>query len=132
MSDTVSLTVISNRFVSDVRGCPLVVDSFGTLIANTGGRDMRAGGRVLGGIARTWRSWFTRARFVWLDGSTFGRIPWSRSLATYFARRFRLIMPYGGDGPGAPGGLYAQVGGGGQSRAVAGKNRRTRLAWPGE
>ena len=92
VSDTVSLTVISNRFVSDVRGCPLVVDSFGTLIANTGGRDLRAGGRVLGGIAQTWRSWFTRARFVWLDGSTFGRIPWSRSLATYFARRFRLIL----------------------------------------
>ncbi len=111
VSDTVSLTVLSNRFVSDVRGCPLVVDSFGTLIASTDGRDMGASARVLGGIAGSWRSWFTRARFVWLDGATLGRIPWTHSLATYFASRFRRIMPYGGSSPAARGGLYVRVGG---------------------
>ena len=94
VSDTVSLTVVANRFVSAAAGCPLLVDSFGTLLADTGGRNMSAGHRILRGIAGTWRSWFMRARFVWLDGATFGPIPWDSALTRYFTSRFRRILPY--------------------------------------
>jgi len=69
---------------------------------------------------------------VFDGGATFGRIPWTRSLATYFARRFRLIMPNGGGGPPTPGGLYAQVGGSRQSWAAVGKRHRSPLVWRGE
>ena len=132
VSDTVSLTVVANRFVSAAAGCPLLVDSFGTLMADTGGRNMNAGHRILRGIAGTWRSWFMRARFVWLDGATFGRIPWDSALTRYFTSRFRRILPYGtAGGPGASGGLYVRIGGAGH--AHAGPPRRlVVVAWPRE
>ncbi len=112
VSDTVSLTVVSNRFVSDAAGCPLVVDSFGTLMADTGGRNMNAGNRILRGIAGTWRTWFMRARFVWLDGATFGRIPWNSALDEILHQPVQAHPAlYGGSGPGAAGGLYVRIGG---------------------
>jgi alpha-1,2-mannosyltransferase len=105
------LTVTANRFVPDAAGCPSLVDSYGTLIAMTDGRQLKANPQVLGSVTAFWRSAFAHATYVWLVAPTQGEIPWTRSLHDYFVSHFRLIglaSIYPG-GRGIPrGGLYVR------------------------
>ncbi len=84
-------TITANRFVPDTAGCPALVDSYGTLIAMTGGHQMQASRPVLDAVGAVWRSAFAQARYVWLVPPTQGEIPWTDSLHDYLVSHFRLI-----------------------------------------
>jgi alpha-1,2-mannosyltransferase len=86
-----ALTITANRFVPDTAGCPSLVDSYGTLIAMTNGRQLKASPQVLRSVDAFWRSAFAHATYVWLVAPTQGEIPWTRSLHDYFVSHFRLI-----------------------------------------
>lgn len=111
LTNAAALTITANRFVPDTAGCPSMVDSFGTLIAMTGGHNLAAKPQVLGSVDALWHSAFAHAAYVWLDGPTQGVIPWTRGLHDYFVNHFRLIglaSTQPGDRRVPRGGLYIQ------------------------
>ena len=105
-----SLTVSAGRFTSDTPGCPAMVDSYGTLLAMTGGHEMYASRQLVTSVTALWYAEFGRAHYVWLETGSQGQIPWTPALYTYFNRNFRLIgLVNGPGGRHVPkGGLYAR------------------------
>jgi len=91
LTNDAALTITANRFVSGTPGCPSMVDSFGTLIAMTGGYDWWASNRVQDTVTALWRSEFAQATYVWLQDPSQGQIRWTRGLHDYFLSHFRLI-----------------------------------------
>jgi len=112
VTNEASLTIMANRFVSNVPGCPSVVDSYGTLMAMTGGQNLGARPPVVRSVAEVWQTWFAHADYIWL-GSTGGenQIPWTHALYSYFAGHFRLVAMasrYPAHGNVPRGGLYVR------------------------
>jgi hypothetical protein len=83
-------TVAADRFYSDVRGCPTMVDSLGTLFTMTSGRSREATGAALRPVAALWQAGLERAGYVWLTANTVNQIPWDQRLYAYFCGHFRL------------------------------------------
>jgi hypothetical protein len=83
-----SLTISANRFTSATAGCPAIVDTFGTLLAMTGGRETGAPAEQVNSVRALLLSAFSRARYVWLEP---GQIPWTPRLDAYIDSHFRLI-----------------------------------------
>jgi hypothetical protein len=112
LTDTASVTIAINRFSARSPGCPAVVDTVGTLIATTRGKDFVAGPEVLQADTQVWQQAFEQAEYVWLignNGYTGARIAWTPALYAYFETHFRLIgLPssYLGVGNVPRGGLY--------------------------
>jgi hypothetical protein len=115
VTDTASATIAINRFDSSAPGCPLLVDSVGTLIARTDGQDLTAGPALLAADTAVWQTAFARAQYVWLvgnDGYTGARIAWTWSLYHYFISHFRHIAFFSGfrgHGDVPHGGLYIRT-----------------------
>jgi hypothetical protein len=116
LTDTASVTIVTNRFSASSPGCPALVDAVGTLIATTDGKDFVAGPAVLAADTRAWQQAFERAEYVWLvgnNGFTGARIAWTPALHAYFVSHFRLIGLVGsflGVGNVPPAGLYVRKG----------------------
>jgi len=114
LTDTASVTIVTNRFSASSAGCPALVDAVGTLIATTDGKDFAAGTAVLAADTRTWQQAFEHAEYVWLignNGFTGARIAWTPALHAYFVSHFRLIGLAGsflGVGNVPPAGLYVR------------------------
>ena len=116
LTDTASVTIVIGRFSTSSPGCPALVDTVGTLIATTHGKDFVAGPGVLQADTRVWQLAFQQAEYVWLignNGYTGARIAWTPGLLAYFVSHFRLIglpssFPGGGNVP--RGGLYVRRG----------------------
>jgi alpha-1,2-mannosyltransferase len=112
LTDTAAATVVIGRFSASSPGCPAIVDTVGTLIATTHGKDFVAGPGVLQADTQVWQQAFQQARYVWLignNGYTGARIAWTAALHAYFETHFRLIgLPssYLGAGNVPRGGLY--------------------------
>ncbi|HJY02810.1 MAG TPA: glycosyltransferase family 87 protein [Streptosporangiaceae bacterium] len=112
LTDTAAATVVIDRFSASSPGCPAIVDTVGTLIATTHGKDFVAGPGVLQADTQVWQQAFQQARYVWLignNGYTGARIAWTPALHAYFETHFRLIgLPssYLGAGNVPRGGLY--------------------------
>jgi alpha-1,2-mannosyltransferase len=112
LTDTAAATVVIGRFSASSPGCPAIVDTVGTLIATTHGKDFVAGPGVLRADTQVWQQAFQQARYVWLignNGYTGARIAWTPALHAYFETHFRLIgLPssYLGAGNVPRGGLY--------------------------
>jgi len=116
MTNDPALTIAADRFTSSVAGCPDMVDSYGTLITMTDGLTNHAARPALDKIAARWQSWFTRARYVWLETGSQGQLPWTHGLFEFFSHHFRLIGLGGGRSGLANvprGGLYLQSQGAG-------------------
>ena len=115
VTDTASATIAVNRFVAASPGCPLLVDSVGTLIATTGGQDLVGSQAARAADTRAWQQAFSQARYVWLignGGNTGARIAWTPSLGAYFGRHFRLLgyaSAFRGHGNVPRGGLYVRA-----------------------
>ncbi|HWN62414.1 MAG TPA: glycosyltransferase family 87 protein, partial [Streptosporangiaceae bacterium] len=117
LTDTAAATVVIGRFSASSPGCPVIVDTVGTLIATTHGKDFVAGPGVLQADTQVWQQAFEQARYVWLignNGYTGARIAWTPGLHAYFETHFRLIgLP--GSNPGLGnvprGGLYIRISG---------------------
>jgi len=110
VTNDASFTITANRFVSNVAGCPSVVDSYGTFMVMTDGYLGRAKPSVLRSVATAWQTWFAHADYVWLETSDLkGQIPWTHALYSYFSSHFRLVGLASHDrsaGTVPPGGLY--------------------------
>ena len=117
LTDTAAATVVIGRFSASSPGCPAIVDTVGTLITTTHGKDFVAGPGVLQADTQVWRQAFQQARYVWLignNGYTGARIAWTPALHAYFETHFRLIgLPssYLGAGNVPRGGLYIRISG---------------------
>ena len=115
LTDTVSVTIVINRFSSSAPGCPALVDAVGTLISTTDGKDFVAGPAVLAADTRVWQLAFEHAEYVWLignNGYTGARIAWTPALYAYFTSHFRLIgLPssFRGRGNVPRGGIYVRI-----------------------
>jgi Glycosyltransferase family 87 len=115
LTDTASVTIAINRFSARSPGCPALVDTVGTLIATTHGKDFMGGPAVLVGDTQVWQQAFRQAEYVWLignNGYTGARIAWTPALLAYFVSHFRLIglaSPRPGVGSVPRGGLYIRV-----------------------
>jgi hypothetical protein len=88
LTDQVSITILANRFYSDVPGCPQMVNSIGTDLALSHGRTPSDGAGSVPAVAAVWRQAFSHAQMVVLSSSSAGRIAWTPALRAYFAANF--------------------------------------------
>jgi alpha-1,2-mannosyltransferase len=114
LTDTVSLTIAANRFVSTAPGCPVMVDGVGTDYALSAGHNGVTDAGSAPAVESTWLSAFEHTRYVWLscvpaagtacESTANRRIPWTPTITTYFDSHFRQVRA-----PGLPGGLFART-----------------------
>lgn len=104
-TNDVSFTIGANRFFSAAPGCPVMIDSFGTLLAMTDGHWASPSRQQVDAVNALVRSSLSRASYAWIEP---GQIDWTRELRGYFDGNFRLIgLANSPATPGAPaGGLY--------------------------
>lgn len=95
VTDEVSMTITANRFVSDVPGCPLLVDSIGTDYALSHGRDPGTGAASYPALVQVWSDALAHAQYVWLSGREAHRVPWTPALLSYFQAHFTQIKGHG-------------------------------------
>jgi hypothetical protein len=95
LTDEVSITIMANRFYSDVPGCPQMVGSIGTDLALSHGRTPSDGAGYVPAVAAAWHKAFAHAQFVLLSQSNEARIAWTPALTAYFAANFvQLKSPW--------------------------------------
>jgi len=105
LADEVSFSVMADRLVSDVPGCPLLLDATGTNYAYSGGRDPETGAAAFARVDAVWTYAFDRAQYVWLSGLNNHRVAWTPQLRSYFRSHFTLILRAGNAGA-----LYRRIG----------------------
>jgi alpha-1,2-mannosyltransferase len=88
LTDQVSMTILANRFYSDVPGCPQMVDGLATALALSNGKKPQDGAGYVPAVAAVWRQAFARAQIVLLSHNNTGRIAWTPALKAYFAANF--------------------------------------------
>jgi hypothetical protein len=110
VTNDASLTIVANRFVSNVADCPSVVDSYGSFLAMTDGWTTGARPPVIRAAVRTWETWLAHAVYLWINRASIGgQLPWTPALYSYIVSHFRLVA-LAGDRPAQDniprGGLY--------------------------
>jgi len=105
LADEVSFAVMTNRLVSDVPGCSLLLDATGTNYALSHGRDPETGAAKYKAVDAVWTYAFDHAQYVWLSGLNHHRVAWTPALETYFSAHFTRIL-YAGHA----GALYRRIG----------------------
>jgi len=88
LADNVAYTVVTNRFISNVPGCPTIDDGTGANYALSNGRSTATGAGSVPAVAAMWRSAFQHAQYVWLTGLNHRRIAWTPALTAYFDANF--------------------------------------------
>jgi alpha-1,2-mannosyltransferase len=88
LTDQASLTILANRFVSNVPGCPQLVDGLGTDLALGHGRTPAHGVGYVPAVAQVWRQAFDHAQYVLLSDNNGARIAWTPALEAYFHSHF--------------------------------------------
>jgi alpha-1,2-mannosyltransferase len=95
LTDQVSMTILADRFYSDVPGCSQMVDGLGTDEALSHGEKPSNGAGSVPAVAAVWRQAFSHAQFVLLSPNNVGRIAWTPSLKAYFGANFvQLKSPW--------------------------------------
>jgi hypothetical protein len=95
LTDQVSMTILANRFYSDVPGCPQMVNGIGTDLALSHGRTPSDGAGYVPAVAAVWRQAFSHAQLVMLSSKNEGRIAWTPALKAYFDANFvQLKSPW--------------------------------------
>jgi alpha-1,2-mannosyltransferase len=105
LADEVSFSVMTNRLVSDVPGCSLLLDATGTNYAFSHGRDPETGAAKYKAVDAVWTYAFDHAQYVWLSGLNYHRVAWTPALRTYFSAHFTRILHAGNAGS-----LYRRIG----------------------
>ena len=105
LTDQVSLTILANRFVSDVPGCSQMDDGLGTDLALSQGLTPATGAGRVPAVAATWRAAFGHAQYVWLSRENHRRIAWTPALRAYFHNNFVEVFRSGTRDT-----LYARIG----------------------
>lgn len=105
LADEVSFAVMTNRLVSDVPGCSLLLDATGTNYALSHGRDPETGAAKYKAVDAVWTYAFDHAQYVWLSGLNHHRVAWTPALQRYFSAHFTRIL-----NAGHAGALYRRTG----------------------
>jgi hypothetical protein len=107
VTDEVSLTIAADRFTGLPPGCPVIVDSLASTLVLSNGVSVYAGADQCAVCVATWKSWFSKADYVWLSPSQGSRrrIPWTPALSDWFNVTFVKVGHYS---PGI-GQLYKRV-----------------------
>jgi alpha-1,2-mannosyltransferase len=105
LADEVSFSVATNRLVSDVPGCSLLLDATGTNYALSHGRDPETGAAKYKAVDAVWTYAFDHAQYVWLSGLNNHRVAWTPALRSYFSAHFTRILHAGNAGS-----LYRRIG----------------------
>jgi alpha-1,2-mannosyltransferase len=105
LADEVSFAVMTNRLVSNVPGCSLLLDSTGTNYAYSHGRDPETGAAAFPRVDAVWAYAFDHAQYVWLSRLSNHRVAWTPQLRAYFQAHFTRIL-----NAGAAGALYRRIG----------------------
>jgi hypothetical protein len=100
----VSFAVMTNRLVSDVPGCSLLLDGTGTNFALSHGRDPETGAARSPRVNAVWTYAFEHAQYVWLSRLNNHRVAWTPQLRSYFQAHFTRILSAG-----AAGALYRRT-----------------------
>jgi hypothetical protein len=88
LADNSAYTLVANRFLSNVPGCPVIDDGTGANYALSNGRSALTGAGQVPAVAALWHSAFAHAQYVWLTSLSRLRIPWTPALTAYFHANF--------------------------------------------
>jgi hypothetical protein len=88
LADNSAYTLVANRFLSNVPGCPVIDDGTGANYALSNGRSALTGAGRVPAVAALWHSAFEHAQYVWLTSLSRLRIPWTPALTAYFHANF--------------------------------------------
>jgi hypothetical protein len=88
LADNSAYTLVANRFLSNVPGCPVIDDGTGANYALSNGRSALTGAGQVPAVAALWHSAFEHAQYVWLTSLSRLRIPWTPALTAYFHANF--------------------------------------------
>lgn len=91
-TDLVTLLLISNRFISHVPGCSVMLDGLGTDLAYSGGLKPDTGAGRHPAVQAAWMNAFTHAQFIWLSRNSGRRVAWFPALHQYFTKNFTQVM----------------------------------------
>ncbi len=98
VADQVSFAIAANRFPAPGPGCPDVIDSLAVTLTLSGGISPQGGAGQVPGVVAGWEQIFGQARYVWLQGGSAARIPWTPALTSWFNRHFRPLAAFPGYG----------------------------------
>jgi hypothetical protein len=88
LSDQVVVTIAADRFVSNVPGCPRMVDTLGTDLALSHGLKPGTGAGRVPAVASLWLSAFQHAQYILLTNINDRRVPWTPALTSYLQQHF--------------------------------------------
>jgi hypothetical protein len=97
LADEVSYSVVANRFVSGVPGCPEIDDGTGVNYGLSHGLNTATGAGGVPAVAALWRSAFAHSQFIWLSYHQVKRIPWTAGITAYFHHHFARVPGLGPD-----------------------------------
>jgi len=98
VADQVSFAIAADRLAAPTAGCPDVLDSLAVTLSLSGGVSPVGGAGQDPKVVDGWEAIFGQAQYVWLQGGSATRIPWTPVLTSWFAAHFRLIASYPGYG----------------------------------
>ncbi len=96
LTDQVTITLLANRFVSDVPGCAHLIDGLGTDLAYSNGLNPATGAGRVPAVATLWSNAFDHAQYVILSWANDRRVPWTPALHSYLADHFTQVLRYQG------------------------------------
>jgi hypothetical protein len=91
LADNSAYTIVTNRFLSSVPGCPAIDDGTGANYALSHGHGALTGAGRVPAVAAMWHSAFAHAQYVWLTGLSRLRIAWNPALRAYFKANFAHV-----------------------------------------
>jgi hypothetical protein len=97
VADQVSFAIAADR-LSAPGGCPDVIDSLAVTLSLSGGVSPQGGAGRSPAVINGWEAILGQARYVWLQGGSSARIPWTPQLQSWFSAHFRPIASFPGYG----------------------------------
>jgi alpha-1,2-mannosyltransferase len=96
VTDEVSLTIAADRFADRPPGCPIIIDSLASTLVLSNGVSVQGGAGQMPQVVAAWKSWLSKADYVWLSPShgSRRRIPWTPALSDWFDVTFIKVGPY--------------------------------------
>lgn len=96
LSDDSSIPIAADLFVPARSGCPAVVDSFGTWLAEGPSHEPPYAGPFPARFVDQWAGWLDQADYVLQTGRFGSFLPWTPALEEWFTANFKLA--YTGNG----------------------------------